>query len=201
MNLATAAIPAELAFPALKVEDAKTDNGLWQVFDACCDGLYRYVLFRVGGDRHAADDLLQQVCCLAAGHHRVPEQPEACEAWLRGIARNLIRKHWRDRARGNGASGPPNGRAGRRLLEEMEAGPLPEEVLAREETVRQLLWAVTALSAPDQRLIFAFYFEGRSQADIARDDGATVKGIENRLHRARNRLRAILQEPERTESA
>lgn len=50
MNLATAAVPAELASPTQAVEDAKTDNGLWQVFDACCDGLYRYVLFRVGGN-------------------------------------------------------------------------------------------------------------------------------------------------------
>ena len=75
--------------------------------------------------------------------------------------------------------------------------PLPAEVLARKEVSELLLLAVTALPAADQELVFAFYFEERSRSAIANATGTTVKGIEARLYRVRNRLRDLLKDPER----
>ena len=80
----------------------------------------------------------------------------------------------------------------------MESRPLPPDVVARKELGHQLLLAVTALPASEQQLVFAFYFEGRSQAEIASDLGVTVKSIETRLYRTRQRLRTILRDVERT---
>ncbi|MEE8169522.1 MAG: sigma-70 family RNA polymerase sigma factor [Phycisphaerae bacterium] len=172
---------------------------LQQAFAHCCDGLYRFVLVRVGGDRHAADDLLQQTCATAAGHARPPTQADECEAWLRGIARNLIRRHWRQRRRDNGHVPLEDAAGSRRLAEDMASRPLPPEILSLKESLDQLLLAVTALPSADQRLIFEFYFDGRLQADIAHTMGVTRKTIETRLYRARRQLRAILQGPGRTE--
>jgi RNA polymerase sigma-70 factor (ECF subfamily) len=75
---------------------------------------------------------------------------------------------------------------------------LPEESLARDESVQQLLLAVTSLPADQQRLVFAFYFEERSYAAIADELGVTVKGVETRLYRARARLREVLAGVERS---
>jgi RNA polymerase sigma-70 factor (ECF subfamily) len=168
------------------------------VFEHTADGLYRYILFRVGGDRHVADDLLQQTCCEAARHRQPPVRHDDCEAWLRGIARNLVRQHWRRRA------GTPRrlplddaGRAAT-LVDDMESRPLPIDSLIRQEAADQLLLAITALNAADQDLIFGFYFNGRSQAAIARELGVTEKCIESRLYRARGRLRDALRNLERS---
>jgi RNA polymerase sigma factor (sigma-70 family) len=84
------------------------------------------------------------------------------------------------------------------LMENLESRPLPPDAMIREESVRRLLLAITSLSASEQQLIFAFYFEGRPQADIAEELGVSVKGVESQLYRIRNRLRVVLSSNERT---
>ena len=170
---------------------------LSRVFQATCDGLYRFIVVRVGDDRHAADDLLQQTCHEAARSLRMPENDADCEAWLRGIARNLIRRHWRRAKRQRRCTLLEQGDEARKLSEAMESGPLPPEVLDRQETGRLVLLAVTSLPVADQRLVFAVYFQNRCQADIARETGGTVKSVEMRLYRIRDRLRAMLKNVER----
>lgn len=170
---------------------------LEDVFMSCCDGLYRYILVRVSGRRDVADDLLQQTCCVAAGRLRLPDDSGECEAWLFGIARNLIRKHWR-RERTRGRTVPLfDAQEGAALVDAMESGPLPAEVLERDNVATRLLTAVTSLPSSDQELVFAFYFQGRSHIEISNDIGVTPKSVETRLYRIRKRLRALLREPEK----
>jgi RNA polymerase sigma-70 factor (ECF subfamily) len=175
---------------------AESQNVLQRVFASAADGLYRFILVRSGGDRSTAEDLLQQTCCVAAGHERVPRRAAKCEAWLFGIARNLIREHWRKNARSARSVTMHNADLSRKLLDQMESGPLPEEVLRDRESAEQLLRAVTAMSAADQHLIFAFYFQGRSQTDIAAEVGTSSRGVETRLYRARRRLKDALRATE-----
>lgn len=195
MEIATAALPFERDDAGR--ETGRTGVNLRLSFEACYDGLYRFILIRVGGDRHTADELLQQVCCVAIDHRRPPDDPAACEAWFRGIAVNLIRKHWRTVRRSNGHLRIGDGNRGELLAEDMESRPLPPDVLASKEISDHLLKAITALPATEQRLIFAFYFEGRSHNEIASSLAVTSKSIENRLYRARRQLRAILSQKKR----
>lgn len=164
---------------------------LERIFSDCCDGLYRFILVRVGGDRHAADELLQETCRIAAGPSALPSDDGGVEAWLGGIARNLIRKHWRDLKRERTLRLKDVERC-RQLAEDMSTRPIPPEILARRETMDLLLHAVTTLPAADQRMVFAFYFEGRSQSDIAAQAGLTVKALESKLYRIRGGLRETL---------
>ena len=195
MEIAMAALPLEQDDAGR--ETGQTRMNLRRSFEAACDGLYRFILVRVGGDRHAADELLQQICCVAIDHRRPPDDPSACEPWFRGIAVNLIRKHWRTVKRSNGHLRIDDNHQGGQLAEDMESRPLPPDVLARQEASDLLLKAITDLPATEQTLIFAFYFEGRSQNDIASSLAVTSKSIENRLYRARRQLRAILGEKKR----
>jgi RNA polymerase sigma-70 factor (ECF subfamily) len=169
---------------------------LTRAFQRCADGLYRFILIRAGGDRDTADDLLQQVCVEAAKCRRIFPNDGECEAFLFGIARNLVRKHWR-RMRGKGIALPAHDSdMGTALAEQMEAGPLPPETLTQRESVTQLMLAITALTPADQYLVRAFYFDGRPQVEIAAEIGLTPKGVESRLYRVRTRLRAMLREQE-----
>ncbi|UCG31605.1 MAG: sigma-70 family RNA polymerase sigma factor [Phycisphaerales bacterium] len=171
---------------------------LRRVFCRTSNALYRYILLRVGGDRNVADDLLQQTCCEAVRHRRPPAAESECEAWLRGIARNLIRRHWRNARRDGHQVSLEDAAVAERLAEDLESRPLPVDDLIQAETVRLLMLAITELPAADQDLIFAYYFHGRPQVAIARDLGVTEKSIESRLYRVRGRLRATLRNTERS---
>jgi RNA polymerase sigma-70 factor (ECF subfamily) len=181
---------------------ASEDSGegrraLREAFGQGAAALYRFILVRVAGNRDAADELLQQTCYEAA-RGQAPGQRDECEAWLRGIARNLIRRHWR-RARKDAGRAPLEDSAlASRLADDLERRPLPVDALIEQETVEQLLLAITGLPTAEQELIFAFYFDGRSQAAIARERGVSEKSIESRLYRARGRLRAALRGTERS---
>ena len=195
----------EIAGTAARIEEtvprASTCNGrdaLRQVFRTAGDALYRFILVRVGGNRDTADDLLQQTCYEAARHRRPPVEPDVCEAWLRGIARNLVRRHWRKAKRERGWAPLEDVALLGQLAEDLESRPLPADAMVKKEAANQLLLAVTSLAAADQGLIFAHYFEGRSQSAIAQDLGVTEKSIESRLYRARGRLRATLRDQERS---
>ncbi len=168
-------------------------DALRQVFRSVGGGVYRFILVRVGGDRDVADDLLQQTCYEAARHRRPPADVDECEAWLRGIARNLVRRHWRSARRDAGRVSIADPAVANRLADDLETRPLPVDALVKEEWTTQLLLAVTSLAAADQELIFAYYFDGRPQAAIASDLGVTDKSVENRLYRARGRLREALR--------
>jgi RNA polymerase sigma-70 factor (ECF subfamily) len=167
------------------------------VFRSTSDALYRFILVRVHGQRDVADELLQQTCHEAARSWRMPRSDTECEAWLRGIARNLIRRHWRRVKKRRSHLSLTDPALSRQLVEDMESRPLPEDAMIKEESGRELLLAVTSLPASDQRFVFAFYFEGRSQADIAEELGVSVKSVETRLYRVRDRLRAALRNNER----
>lgn len=195
MEIAVAALPLEQDDAGRETDQSGVS--LRRSFEACCGGLYRFILFRVGGDRHAADELLQQVCFVAIDHRRPPDDPAACEPWFRGIAVNLIRKHWRTVKRSNGHLRIDDDDQGGQLAEDMESRPLPPDLLASKEASDHLLKAITGLPATEQTLIFAFYFEGRSQNEIASSMDVTSKSIENRLYRARRQLRSILAEKKR----
>lgn len=184
---------ARLDQAVVKDETADGRAALRRAFAEGCDALYRFILVRVRGDRDAADDLLQQTCYEAARHRRPPAEADECLAWLRGIARNLVRRHWRRMRRQAGWIRLEDAAATGQLVEDLESGPLPEHAMVREEAVSQLLLALTNLSAADQNLIAAHYFDDRSQADIAQDNGLTEKSVESRLYRARGRLRAALR--------
>jgi RNA polymerase sigma factor (sigma-70 family) len=171
---------------------------LRQVFRRSAEALYRFILLRVAGDRDAADDLLQQTCYEAVRHQRPPADAEECEAWLRGIARNLIRRHWRETKKRTLRLPLDGATRANELAEDLESRPLPPDAVIQEESIRLLMLAITSLSAADQGLIFAYYFDGQSQAAIASDLGMTAKSIECRLFRARSRLRTILRDMERS---
>lgn len=148
------------------------------------DPLYRFILVRVGHDRHRAEDVLQATAEAALRAGESPREIEQVEAWLRGVARNMVRRSWRDTAK-------RNGNVGRTVLDRLESS-CPREALASRELSEALVRAIAQLSWEDQRLLYAFYRHGRSQAEIADELRCTPKGVEMKLYRMRARLREAL---------
>lgn len=167
-----------------------TEARLRQAFERCGDDLYRFIMLRVQGDRHAADDLLQQTCYEAARNKRTPSGDDAAQAWLFGIAKNLIRKHFRSLRRHGRFQREEAVVRARPILLEVETGEA--DAVTHMDSAQNLLTAVAALDETDQQIILGSYFEGRSHEELARAIGLSVRAIEGRLYRARQILRESL---------
>lgn len=156
-------------------------------FERCADAFCRYFTVRAGGaDR--ADDLMQQLWLRArlAARDLRTDNPEP---WLWRIAQNLLREAGRRRGRDALAGAVADPRLAAQIAAQMDEADLPDELLTRREARDQLLLALTSLPAELQELIIAFYFDGRSQADLARLHKMSERAVEGRLYRARLALR------------
>jgi RNA polymerase sigma-70 factor (ECF subfamily) len=179
-----------MTFVSSGVDDTPTDDGLCAAFDRCSPALYRYFVVRTR-DTHLADDFMQQLWIQAAGSRTVVPAHEM-ELWLRGIARNLVRAHWRSTARRGPSVSLADPGLAAELGNQLASTALPREQLEREEVRTQLLLAITALPADEQLLLFGYYFEGRPQAQLACMLDLSERAIEGRLYRARTALRHAL---------
>ena len=164
-------------------------------YDRLGGSLFRFFYVRVHRDEHLAADLMQQLWAAAVKNaSRVPETE--IEFWLRGVARNLLNTHWRRLSARPAHVTMEEGRTGASLADRMTRERLPAEEVERREVQDRLLMAITTLGSSDQELIFAHYFEGATQVDLAKRLEMSVRAIEGRLYRARQLLREALSERE-----
>jgi RNA polymerase sigma-70 factor (ECF subfamily) len=181
------------AVPALGQAAPTSPPDLAAAYDRLGAVLFRFFYVRVGRDEHLAADLMQQLWAAACRNARsVPERE--IEYWLRGVARNLLNTHWRRVSARPTHVGMEDGRTGQSLAERLTRERMPEEDLEKREVQDHLLRAITKLSSADQELIFAHYFEGAAQVDLAERIGMSARAIEGRLYRARQLLREALKE-------
>jgi RNA polymerase sigma-70 factor (ECF subfamily) len=164
------------------------DESAWRAwYDECFDGLLGYVLWRCGGLRDAADEVVQETWLTAvrrARHFDPSAGPFA--GWLRGIAANLLRNRFR-RER--------SAEAARARLNHVGAEPADAELLRRERAER-IARALAELSERHEAVLRAKYLEGRAVADIAAEWRETPKAVESLLTRAREAFRAAYGPPE-----
>lgn len=158
--------------------------------------LYRFCLYRVGGDRHRCEDVVQEtlVRALADLAQYDPERSGGgVFAWLTGLARNEIRRAL--------AQSPPVAsletlwaRMDKDLLavfSRLDDAPFDEELLRREET-RQLVNAAMSQLPPHYgAALEAKYLQGRSVRDMAAAWRVSEKAVESQLSRARQAFRTV----------
>jgi RNA polymerase sigma factor (sigma-70 family) len=186
---ASSAAAADFALTARAAETSEAR--LWRSFEHCAASLYRYFRVRVA-DTHLCDDFMQQLWLHAQrGATSVP--PEKIEHWLRVTAKNLLRSHWRRRARRPLDAAMPDPRLAAQLADRLVGESLPTSELERREVSDQLLLAITELPADEQDLIVGYYFEALPQAALAERLGTSERAIEGRLYRARAALRDRLK--------
>jgi RNA polymerase sigma-70 factor (ECF subfamily) len=166
-----------------------------QLATAMLPPLYHFCLYRVGKDVHRCEEVVQET--LARALEQLEQyDPARCNdnifPWLTGLARNEINRVL-NRERRNVSLDELWQRMDSALLaefERLEAGPLGDDVLVREET-RELVNVAMAQLPPSYRAALeAKYVHGASVRDIADRTRTTEKAVESLLSRARQAFRA-----------
>ncbi|MFF6998849.1 SigE family RNA polymerase sigma factor [Streptomyces sp. NPDC008313] len=132
-----------------------------------------------GGDRHAAEDLLQNALIKAAGRwHRIDEP----EAYVRQILYRQQVSRWRLKwpRRELSVAEPPEGGGG--------------DVSSAAELRVLMRGALARLTSRQRTVLVLRYFEDLPEADVARLLGCSVGTVRSTTHRSLARLRALAPE-------
>lgn len=144
---------------------------------------------RLTSDAGAAEDAMQETFIAAWRGASSFRGDAPARAWLFGLARRQAARTWRLRA------GEP------RVHEHLDAlavgagwGEDPEALVARAEDRAVLMGAIARLPALDQQLLVRCELGGEERERVADELGVTPGALRVRLHRARLKLMAALQE-------
>ncbi|MFC4001722.1 sigma-70 family RNA polymerase sigma factor [Prauserella oleivorans] len=165
-----------------------------RLYDRYVDGVYRYVLLRVG-DRHLAEDVTSETFLRALRRiTSISYQGRDVGAWFTTIARNLVLDHVKssrfrleivtDEVTDSGAVPLGNGTG--------HGAPGPEQQVISKNTNDELLRCIADLGDDQRECIILRFIQGFSVAETARimerNEGA-VKALQ---HRAVRRLAKLL---------
>lgn len=157
--------------------------------------LYRLHARAIQGQVHRwtetpdAPDLVQDTFTQALGKiSTFEDRGEGMRPWLSTIARNRIVSHYRKTSWED-----VNSRTVDQKLAEQKSEPFEDRVFGR-EIGRQALQTVMECLSPGQRQLFRdIFFSSMSYEDYAELNDTTVGATRARVHRARVRIRKVLE--------
>jgi RNA polymerase sigma factor (sigma-70 family) len=145
--------------------------------------VHAYLVRRTG--REAADDLLAEVWLRAfSSRTTFDTQQFSALPWLYGIARNVLRAHWR--VAPFGAAPPPDP-----VIDEWDE---VAERLDSQTVARSLIPALWALPESEREVLLLVAWEQLTPAEAADVLGIPQGTARSRLHRARLALRLALNQ-------
>lgn len=148
-----------------------------------------YALRRTGSPSDAADVASEVFLVVWRRRDEVPVH-EDFRPWLYGVARNVLLNHRRGERRRE--------RLGALLLAAVdEQHPDTAEVVVDRDQHQMLIAAVRGLPEPDRELVTLVSWDGLSPTEAAQALQMNPVTARVRLHRARKRLRASLEEQKR----
>jgi RNA polymerase sigma-70 factor (ECF subfamily) len=160
-------------------------DALDQLYRQESAAVYRYAL-ALAGDAGAAADATQDAFVALA------EQPGGFDpargtlgAYLAGIARHALLALWRRQGRETETDEAA-------LAALADAGPDPEQRLARQQDLQQLWAALRALPWPQREAVVLVDLQGRAYVEAAAIAGCELNTLRTRVLRGRQRLAAAL---------
>lgn len=166
------------------------DARLTRLYEAHHDEVLAYCVRRIG--RPDADEAAADVFAIA--WRRLDEiEWETVRPWLFGVARGVLANRWRTAMRRK--------RLFRRVsgLAQVPAEP-PEDQVVRRSEDETVVAALDRLKSSDREVLMLAAWEELSAPEIANALGISVSAAEQRLHRAKKRLAAVLTPTRRRSS-
>ena len=169
------------------------DLGLNALMDRHGEPLFHYLIRLLQDESDAADLAQETFVRVYQNRHRFDAQKKFT-TWLYSIATNLARNRWRYRARHPAVSLDAQHLESEQSLAATLSSDqaLPSEEIERAEKAKMVREAIAALPEELRTPLVLAEYEEMAQAEIARVLGCSVKAVENRVYRARQRLCSAL---------
>jgi RNA polymerase sigma-70 factor (ECF subfamily) len=151
--------------------------------------LVRYVLASTG-DPAITDDMVQDTLRIAYEHRDKLRPGSDLGAWLRGIARNVLRRHFRNLKKAPILTGAAAGILDR-LCGEQEQAFADEEW--QEQRIRAMKECLAGLSAKARRMFTERYGNRQTSRRVASLFGMTVSAVNVMMFRVRGALARCVQ--------
>ena len=170
-----------------------------RVFDVLVDrhkdALFAYLRYRIGGDAHEAEDLLQEVFLRVFRSARRGEFAgrSAVKTWLFAVANNCITDHLRARRRRSrveSAPGPSREWCGAGEGRIVAETPLDAAIEA--ESRQRVVWLLAQLPEPQREVVAMKVMGGLTFAEIAEATGCPVPTIKSRMRYGLSKIQRIL---------
>jgi RNA polymerase sigma-70 factor (ECF subfamily) len=160
------------------------------------DRIYTFAFYRLGRDREAASDAVQETFTTALDRiERFDPERGAMSVWLTYLARNCIRTARRRSSRWSTDDSVWH-RIDQRLVPgslDHASEALPPETIERRETAELVQMALAHLPESYRWALVEHYFERRSLADMRRGTTMTDSAVKSLLHRARSAFRTAFR--------
>lgn len=160
-----------------------------RVFHMFRGPLYSY-LARTTGDRHLAEDLLQDTFLRVVEHLDRYEESGRFQAWLFRIAANRVRDWARRRSRTErvGGAAERDGAEGTAAVDRPVEHP-PDGAMLQAEQIHLLEGAMGTLESDEREVLVLRHYSGLSFREIAEIMEAPLGTVLARSHRALGKLR------------
>ncbi|CDR07472.1 sigma-70 family RNA polymerase sigma factor [Streptomyces iranensis] len=158
------------------------ERALRTLYDEQAGALYGYVVRLLGGDRHRAEDVVQETL-LRCWRTQDLDIGRPLRPWLFRVARNLVIDDYRSRMT---------------RPQEIGAGPWLDDALTRPDGVDRLLSslllkeAFRQLSAKHREVLYEAYYSGRSTRETGQLLGIPPGTVKSRTHHAVRALRLAM---------
>lgn len=170
------------------------EDAFSRLYEAHVDGLYSFVLYRVGGDRSLAEDIVQETF-LQALDRLADYDPGrgAFLSWLCVSSRNVIRSHLRAHRRSDEfqAMWDRIDKTLAQIFASLDEAPLSDEVLARAETRGLVQMSIAQLPPRYQEALSSHYLEGQSLKEMTARLSLSEDAAKSLLARARRAFREV----------
>jgi RNA polymerase sigma-70 factor, ECF subfamily len=168
---------------------ARRERAAWSaVYDHHARDTFGVIYHLVGGNRHLAEELHQEVWLAALeGFDQFDASRGRFRDWLLGIARHRVSRHYRAAVL---RSTEP---AEKLTIKMNDAVQSPVDQLEGVERAGVVRAALIQLNRNKRDVLMKKYIDGLSVIDIAERTGRSVKSVESLLTRARERLRELVR--------
>ena len=156
--------------------------------------LLHYLIRHLQNEEDAAE-IAQEAFVRVYQHRGKFDARQKFSTWLYTIATNLARDRLKWRARHPQVSlNQPVGEGDHELGDALpDAKPRPDDVLAASERTQAVRDAIAGLPEDLRTALVLSEYELLANAEVAQVLGCSVKAVESRIYRAKQRLRELLQ--------
>lgn len=158
-----------------------TETQWLKIYRETVHPLFRYIATRTGGNRELTEDIVQEAYLRALDSWKRKTIPDSCLAWLKCVARNILVDYLRQR----------------KWDSNVDVDTDPDAAKTKSEDPFKSLetyLTISSLGRKKAELIEAFYYDGMSVKEIAKNLDISERAVEGRLRRSRQSLRSLLPE-------